>query len=132
MPESRPMRLSASRSPVSTPRAGPSTLGDRLGLDLGSLVNQRLEADAELGEHRGRDLEAADDSRLLREHDGLAGRVLVDERERRHVTGADVLRKPRARVGERQCHRSNVTSSPAPTTLCAAKRSSSNGKSARK
>ena len=86
---------------------GAVQLGNRAPVDRGSFPDHRLEADAELGEDRPRGFQAADDSRLLREHNGRARRVLVDERERRDISGADVLGQPGGRVGERQCHRSN-------------------------
>src|SRR5205823_5600224 len=104
----------------------------RPGLNEVAVTCERLEPGAELLEHRRRDVEPADDTRLLEQDACLTGRVLVDRGQRGRVTGADVLGQPGAHVQRGQLHRSSSTFSSFRITVCAAKRSSSNGKSVRK
>ena len=88
MPLSRLTKLSAMRSAVSTPRAGPSTIAiARARRDLGAVGADRLEADRRVdqAESEGGEIEPGDDALLPRSHDAPDDAV-----GRRNGVGRDV------------------------------------------
>ncbi len=71
-------KLSATRSAVSMPRAGPSTIATpRAGLNRGAVIDEGLEADRGVDQAEGErgEVEAGDDAVLPGGHDGLRLRV---------------------------------------------------------
>ncbi len=95
MPESRPKRFSAVRSPVRTACAGPSISRDDGGhvRHDRAVLEHRVDADigVERAEHRSRRGDTADDAGLLEQQLRAAAEIRGDERLRRHVAVADVL-----------------------------------------
>ncbi len=102
-------RENASRRPLHA--------GDRARRYAVSVGNERLQRRAELGEDGRGDIEAEDDAGLLGADLGDARGIRLDQGLGRHVTRADVLGEPRARVEGRQCHVSNAIVSSGRTML---------------
>ena len=123
MPERRPRKLSAVRSPVSIARASPSMRASAAPAHIASSSTApRSVPRGRATERRARDRQAGDDAVLTR--DDRAGHGFPPEgRQGGHVAPADVLRVP-AQSGRRPCARQRarcrVTQSWSPPPAAAA------------